>query len=195
VGPAISWAVDELELRAGDGVLRSPAPGYPPPLVRLALLAAITGETPGAGSPDPAGGPLAKDVAGLLTRVPEVAAALLTVPVGAQTLGFAAAKAAAWRQATAVWRRQLTAAAEPRPAATLEAARLCVAGGVAAWRDGDGQDAARAARLSRRLLATVPECGPSGVRAATAPPSSTVRQAARAVSDVLFSAAVEEDSS
>ncbi|MEU4563128.1 hypothetical protein AB0F72_32505 [Actinoplanes sp. NPDC023936] len=146
-GPAITWAVGELELRAGDGVLRSPAPGYPPPLVRLALLAAITGEPAVVGDPastgDPGGagrgpagsGPLAARVTGLLERVPAVAAALLTVPVGSATLAVAAPQAVAWRQAAAVWRRQLTATAEPRPSATVDAARLCVAGAVAAWRD------------------------------------------------------------
>ncbi|MFC7530844.1 hypothetical protein [Actinoplanes sp. GCM10030250] len=185
VGPAISWAVGELELRAGDGQLRSPAPGYPPPLVRLALLAAVTGEP--AEEPTPA----AAGVAGLLARVPRVAAALLTVPVGQQSLAVAAAKAAAWRQASAVWRRQLTAPAEPRPSATVEAARLCVAGAVAAWRDGTGEKDADL--LRRRLLATLPGCGPDGVRAADAPAPRTVRDAARSMTDVLFSPLVEEE--
>ncbi|MEU8242654.1 hypothetical protein AB0C07_30740 [Actinoplanes missouriensis] len=191
VGPAITWAVGELELRAGDGVLRSPAPGYPPPLVRLALLAAITGEP---AAPLPAG---AARVSGLLDRVPAVAEALLTVPVGGATLAVTAEKAVAWRQTAAVWRRQLTATAEPRPSATVEAARLCVAGAVAAWRTSTagktGTGASEAELLRRRLLAVLPACGPSGLRSTSAPPAAVMERAARSVSDALFSPAVEEE--
>jgi hypothetical protein len=171
VGPAISWAVGELELRGGDGMVRPPTPGYPPPIVRLALL---TGDRP-----------VVPEVAGLLTRAPEIAAALHTVPVGTATLAAMTERAAQWRQATAVWRRQLTASTEPRAATTIEAARLAVAGGVAAWQESPGR--IDADLLRRRLLAIVPDCGPPGVRAA-APPAAGVERAARSVTDVILGA-------
>ncbi|HEU4349732.1 MAG TPA: hypothetical protein VFR35_18295 [Actinoplanes sp.] len=192
VGPAIAWAVDELELRGGDGLLRSPTPAYPPPSVRLALLAEATGD-PGVAPPAGGGGPLADDVAALLKRVPAVSAALRDVPIGKATLATPAAALPGWRQSAAVWRRQLAGPAEPKPAATVEAARLCVAGGVAAWRERSaGDEAGSAELLRRRLLATLPECGPGGVRAGTVPAAGVVEAAARSVIDAAFSPAVEE---
>lgn len=180
VGPAASWAVAELELRTLPGLRKSSSGGYPPPLVRLAVL---TGVAEQAGLPswprllpdrtdlgpdDPAA---ADDLTDLMDCVPAVAAALLglTSAGGRPLRALAAASAAAYgdRGAVVGWQAELLGAAEPVPRRTLDAARFCAAAGVQAWYGLAGQDgsAAFADRLAGRLRAVLPLCREPGTRA------------------------------
>ena len=191
VGPAASWAVAELELRPRAGLRRSPSASYPPPLVRLAVLAAVAGQAglpswprllPGEPDPGPAGPDAPGGLADFLACVPAVAAALcgLTAAGGRPLGALAAASAAAYRDRGAVagWQAELLGAAEPVPRRTLDAARFCAAASVQAWyqlAQGDGH--AGLAGLAARLQAVLPQCREPGTRAATGPDVAALTRA------------------
>jgi hypothetical protein len=178
-GPAVLWAITELEARPG------PALGtgrYPPPLVRLAMARAVA-EKAGLSDPDsaswPPGGNLDGDIAELLGAVPAVADALLgvTSDSGAELLELASMTARACGNGGAIgyWAAALFGAAllgqdAPAPEETLGAARFCVAGSVAAWqwvasRDGTAQELTdRTAFLAGQVRGVLPDCAEPGTR-------------------------------
>jgi hypothetical protein len=185
VGPAASWAVAELELRTAPGLRTSPSGYYPPPLVRLAVLAAVAEQAglpvwprllPDEAEPGPDAQAAADGIADLMDCVPAVAAALLglTSAGGRPLRSLATASAAAYgdRGSVAGWQDELLGAAEPVPRQALDAARFCAAAAVQAWYRLAGRDgqAALAERLSGRLRAVLPLCREPGTRAAVAVP-------------------------
>jgi hypothetical protein len=192
-GPAASWAVAELEQRTGPGLRTSPSFGYPPPLVRLAVLRAVAEQArlpfwPGLlhdeGGQRPGGPEAADDLAALLDCVPAVAAALLglTSACGRPLSSLADATALACRPDGAVdgWQAELLGADEPVARATLDSARFCAAAGVQAWYRLAAQDgqADLAARLSGRLRQVLPLCRAPGTRAGgTAPDAAAIVRA------------------
>ena len=168
VGAATMWAIAELEERpaADDLALR---PKYPPPRVRLALIDALLART-GIGRP----AWLADAASGLLGRaldesLPEpwshdtevVATALLSCDLGGATLGGIAkastAQLAPGRQADG-WAAELRRSEPPSPVAHPDAARLCVAGAVAAA--AQLTEEVDRARLAANLRAVLGECRP-----------------------------------
>jgi hypothetical protein len=181
-GPAASWAVGELEMRAPAGLGTSASGSYPPPLVRLAVLHAVGEQAglpagPQAFSDQDAAAAVPSDggsVARMLAVVPGVAGALLGLaPAGRPLRSLAATTTAAYREGRiAGWRTELLGPDEPVPVRTLAAARCWAAAGVQAWeRSGDsGQLAAE--RLSGRLLDVLPSCREPGVRAGGPAPAA-----------------------
>lgn len=181
-GPAASWAVGELEMRAPAGLRTSASGSYPPPLVRLAVLHAV-GERAGlpggqqafADQDGAAADPEDGRVARLLAAVPAVADALLALtPAAGRPLRLLAeTTAAAYREGrVAGWRAELLGPDEPFPVRTLTAARCWVAAGVEAWERSGDTDELAAERLSGRLLDVLPRCREPGVRAAAAAPGA-----------------------
>jgi hypothetical protein len=181
-GPAVIWAITELETRP------APALGtgrFPPPVVRLAMARAVAGK---AGIPDPAfqerevpafasslpGGDRDGDIAELLDAVPAVADALLgvTSDSGAELLKLASMTARACGKDGAIgyWAAALLGQDPPAPEETLGAARFCVAGSVAAWqwvasRDGTAQELTdRTAFLAGQVRGVLPDCAEPGTR-------------------------------
>jgi hypothetical protein len=175
VGPAAIWAAAELETRTPAGLRKSPSSGYPPPLVRLAVLRAVAEQ---AGLPVPVqaladlADPVTKDderLRKLLAAADRVATVLLGLEWDSgralRSLGGGTALAYAPGGSVARWRAELLGADEPIPLGTLDAARFCVAGGVDAWERFGGQ-AGLTERLSRRMRTILPQCAEPGVRAA-----------------------------
>jgi hypothetical protein len=183
VGPAVIWAITELETRP------APALGtgrYPPPLVRLAMahaLAAKAGlsdsafqerQVPALASSLPSGNRDGNgDIAELLGAVPAVADALLgaTSNSGAELLELARVTGRAYDQdVIGYWARALLRHDPPAPEKSLGAARFCVAGSVAAWqsvasRDGTAQELAdRTASLAAQVRKVLPDCAEPGTR-------------------------------
>jgi hypothetical protein len=178
-GPAVIWAITELETRTAP-VLGTER--YPPPAVRLAVARTIAGK---AGLADAAGqvredlvtapsgpGPNG-DIAELLGAVPAVADAILRVAPdgGTELLGLASLTARAYRDGViGYWAEALLSQAAPVPEETLGAARFCVAGSVAAWqqvagRDSTDQDLAdQTAFLAGQVRRILPGCAEPGVR-------------------------------
>ncbi|MFI9811393.1 hypothetical protein [Saccharothrix variisporea] len=188
VGTAAAWAVAELEFGPPAQLARVPRDGdrYPPPCVRLALLGEIARVL---GLADP--GPGATEVADWLAASPfgEVPASvrvrlkryLDTTPAAAKVLvdlpvdgvplrelcGFDArafgddGRVGAWARAVATSSPVITGRAD------REAARLGVAGGVAAYLSAVGADAA-VESVRDNLPARLAECGPTGVLAGAA---------------------------
>jgi hypothetical protein len=182
VGPAATWAVTELELRTLPGLRKSQSGGYPPPLVRVAVMAAVSVQA-GLPSwpellPDQAElGPAAvaadsdADLADLMACVPSIATALLGLTSAAdqplRALADASAAAYADRGDVSGWQSELLGADEPVAAQALDAARFCAAAGVRAWHELAGQDGQDelTERLSSRLRAVLPLCREPGTRA------------------------------
>jgi hypothetical protein len=203
VGPAAIWAVAELETRTEPELRKSQSGSYPPPLIRLAVMRAITAAAriPSAGmpsaGPDAAADPVdqaadrvdgADDRFGkLLTAVPAVATALLSLESasGGPLRSLTAATAGAYTENGSVpaWTSDLLGPGDPRPRPELDAARFCVAGGVGAWQRSGGQDGA-AERLANRLRALLPRCRAPGKRAARPVPDAG--QVARQLVDDLY---------
>ena len=190
-GTATTWAVEELERRSDKLLATSAAPNYPPPVVRWALLTSIArvlrvdgGLEPAV--PDPGAAPVA--VRDLLARVPAVVDALLDAPLGGSSLRAFGAGTRRWERAAMVWRSALRDEAEPDPVHTDEAARLCVAGGVHAWR-GLTATATPTARqrdaLARRLRETAAGSRVDGWRAAADGPAPDLERLARELADEL----------
>jgi hypothetical protein len=194
-GPAATWAISELEMRADLNY--QPAKGislYPPPLIRVAVANEVA-RLAGIPEYDP-GFPLAaRDdlVERLLPCVPGVAAALASLAGGSgrplSSLGLEAAGAFQPGQRIAIWRDSLLGHRQPLTEHTLSAARLCASAGVAAWQliadrgPNDLDWPAQANQLAGRLLGAIVDCGEDGTRAtrpatadAGAPASGIARQ-------------------
>jgi hypothetical protein len=184
-GPAVTWAIAELEAANPPDVC--PSPSYPPPAIRLAVAhsvaekAKITPNTTGGASAGARTSPLQGSLA---TSIDPVAEALLGLrPAGGPELrALANSTAKAYARGTiAAWQQDLLSASEPIPVRKLEAARFCTAGSVAAWQqlaryqeaeagepvDRESDDA-RVAHLARQVLAVLPDCAEPGTRAAPA---------------------------
>jgi hypothetical protein len=176
-GPAMIWAITELETRPGT----PPNPRYPPPLVRLAVACAVAEKTGLPNSPLPERGVPALvpprpsgdgDVVELLRFVSAVADALLEVTSGsgAKLCGLASATARAYDgDVIGYWERALLRTGAPRPENNLGAARFCVAGSVAAWQSvakdsSDGELADRTAFLAGQVRGVLPDCAEPGMR-------------------------------
>lgn len=172
VGSAAVWAVAELEMRTASGLRRSPSGGYPPPLVRLAVLRAVAGKAGIAVSPPAELTGDADDedkrVSHLLACSPDVAAALVALEPAPgralRSLGDLTASAYRAGGSVAAWRSELLGADEPLPQQTLDAARFCIAAGVDAWERLAGQ-AGLAELLAARLRTVLPLCQEPGTRA------------------------------
>ena len=193
-GPAVIWAITELETRP------APALGtrrYPPTLVRLAMARAVAAK---AGLPDSAfrawEGPARTaslsncdqkeggDIAELLGGVPAVADALLgiTSDNGTPVVKLASATARAYDEdVIRYWAEALLGRNPPVPEESLSAARFCVAGSVAAWQavasqDGTDQELAdQTAFLAGQLRGVLPDCAEPGTRGGRAGPSAEDR--------------------
>jgi hypothetical protein len=189
-GPSVSWAIEELEIRA-DKDLLEPRDTYPPPVTRLSALqymlkqVGVPPEETIITIPDADTGASAAHtrVRGFEDRISPVVDALFSIDVGGTTLSTLGANATARRQNAALWRDELLKDEPLSPVRTLEAARECVSGAVWAWqRSPDADDAV--VRLRERVLAVLPECREDGVRAA--PPVPQVDDAVGDLLDVVL---------
>lgn len=182
VGTAGAWAVDELQYGDPSRMVFVPQAGerYPPPAVRTALLGELARH---AGLPDP--GPGVLEVRAWLESLPceqvgvaarvAVAAHLAVVEPAAQALidvavgGHRLRDLCAWTPdrfanggSVERWSGWLTATAPTVTGRSArEAARLGIAGGVAAYRSnrvGSGE----LARLRANLPVQLAQCGPPG---------------------------------
>jgi hypothetical protein len=180
-GPAIIWAITELETRPEAALRVSPHPCYPPPLVRIAVARAVADKV---GLPDSlapeqnvtdlaASHPGDGDLSQLLGRVPLVADALLglTTDGGRKLHGLAASTGRAFDGSVInYWRDVLPSSDLLVAQKNLDAARFCVAGSVAAWqslaiRDTSEQELADdTAFLAKRVRAVLPDCAEPGTR-------------------------------
>jgi hypothetical protein len=169
-GPAAIWAITELETGA-----TGTAPGYPPPAIRLAVAHAVAGKANFSPSTerDHPPVPASPDLARLEDCVPSVADALLSLRAelgdgrrGRELRSLAETTARAYNGTIIMgWQEELLGSEEPLEDRTLEGARLCTAGSVAAWQriaDG-GQD--RVEHLASRVLGVLPRCREDGRRA------------------------------
>jgi hypothetical protein len=165
VGAAAMWAIVELERVESDWT--APRATYPPAAVRVALTAAVVAET-GAPAPTSPADAAPAAVAGLLDRVPAIAAALLDIPLGAgslRTLGEGGAERA---YSHVRWAARL-AAGDAHPLARIGAAEACIAGAVLAWDDPHiNAQRPAAAELRTSVLRVLPGCRPDGSRAGRA---------------------------
>jgi hypothetical protein len=178
VGPASLWAVEELEQRDGAGLLSSPNPLYPPPVVRVAAMRAAL-EAVGHAAPDtvvtmPAEPQpdAAERVGQLREHVEPAVDTLLDVPMGQTSLRSLGSDALARSQAAARWRNRLADGNGLAPERKLEAARDCLAGAVQAWSDSvDGSGPAlELGTLRERMLNVLTASREEGVRATTSAP-------------------------
>ncbi|MGH8907020.1 MAG: hypothetical protein ACRD0K_10995 [Egibacteraceae bacterium] len=203
-GPWAGWAIIELETGAPQRLVRRDNL-YPPPLVRTALMAALASELgvagpaeailPGLDELDVAE-PAATRAAADLAAVPSLASALLKERfAGLAPLDHLCG----WRSGYFApggrvegWRDDLLATSEPPVSSRLESARLCVAGGVAAWQriaNATSDRAERAERrewLAQRLRRALPRCREPGTRAAELIAVPAVDRLARDLSEDLF---------
>jgi len=205
-GPAVLWAITELETRPGPAPGKIPESGYPPPPVRLAV-ARVIAERVFSGR-DVAG--FASSLPGsddnfkaLLDRVPAVADALLglTSRSGKQLRGLATATALAYGTGViSDWQVEL-GKDEPVPERSLGGARFCAAGSVAAWQslvsgDLSEQDlAARTADLAGQVLGVLPECAEPGTRGSSSGSDAAEGQkvALRLAADLLATDLLADD--
>jgi hypothetical protein len=171
-GPAMIWAITELETRPDPAPGTPPDPRYPPPLVRLAVAGAVAEKAGLLNSPLPSRPGGDGEIAELLGSVPAVADALLGVTSdrGTKLCELATATARAYDQdVIGYWARALLSQDAPRPEDNLGAARFCVAGSVAAWQSvardsSDGELADRTAFLAGQVRQVLPDCAEPGVR-------------------------------
>ena len=187
VGSAAVWAVAELETRTDAGLRKSPSGGYPPPIIRLAVLREVADQTGIpvrdemlAGFISPAKEEEDDDrIRRLLACVPDVAAALTEIVPGqwARTLAKMTSGAYADGGTVSAWRSELLGAHEPLPRQGLDAARFCIAAAVDAW-ERFGHEDGLAERLAPRLRSILPRCREPGKRAAevTVDAASVTRQ-------------------
>lgn len=209
VGPAAAWAVAELQQDLPPVMVRVEQGGlYPPPVLRLALLAAAahaTGQLPDGTDPladlralveaAPVGAPARQWTAAQLDTVGPVAAALVDLLRPITPLGQ--------QQRRTEWSRKLL-----RDAPTLTglkdrtAARVATAAGVTAYQRATGEETAPAAGTVRllhgNLVSTLGACGEDPVLGAAMPAAEVAglarRLAARLVDrPVTGSAAAEQD--
>lgn len=210
MGPAALLAFIELE----DGVdsrLLQRHPDYPPPVVRMALMHALStrlglpaDEALGAITPDrfTTGPPIVVDgidlragLAADLAVVPAVAAMLAQDPVGpGETLSTLAGWPLDFSSLRTVddWRRDFGAATAPAPIELLEAARVATSGAVWAWADlqalplATREDARRG--LRDRITSCVARCREQSVRAGSEPPAFAADDSAELLRNLLLGA-------
>jgi hypothetical protein len=192
-GTASRWAVEELELRADAAMEQSKLANYPPPLLRWVLMdqfAQRLGLPSGAyaGFDETRATPA---VRGLLDRVPTILDVLAAVSVGTSNVGTMSRATVEWQRASVRWRDELLADDEPVPLTTLEATRLCAAGGVHAWvrlvDDNNGNvPAATRDAFASRLCAVVVACRPDGERAALPEAEGSLDELVNGLVDELF---------
>jgi hypothetical protein len=193
MGPAALLAFIELE-EGVDARLLQRHPDYPPPVVRMALMHALSSQLgmsadPALGALDPnafmAGTPVVAD--GIDLRA-ELAADLKVVPTVATLLaadeivfGQTLPALAGWPledpslRTVDDWRRDFRGANLPAPVEVLEAARVATSGAVWAWSDLQAlplekREAARIL-LRDRTTTCVAACREQSVRAGTKPPA------------------------
>jgi hypothetical protein len=207
VGSAATWAVDELQYGRPSRLAREPRPGdrYPPPAVRTALLGELARL---AGVPDHGLG--VDDVREWLARVPEAelpaaarsavseqldvtaaaARALVELPVDGKRLrdlcGYDPSLFGSGGRAGRWARALVTAAPVIAGRAERPAARIGIAGGVAAYR----ADPSRADVLRINLPDQLSRCGPSGHLAA--PPTADLDEVAERLTGRLIAATRDE---
>lgn len=192
MGPAAILAFIELE-EGVDSRLLQRHPDYPPPVVRIALMHALSGRlgvgadaaldtfSPNAfaaGTPIVADGiDLRAELAADLKVVPTVAAMLADDAIA---LGATLSTLAGWPLDPSLrtvddWRRDFGAANPPAPVEQLEAARVATSGAVWAWSDlqalqlATREDARQ--DLRDRTTSCVAACREQSVRAGTKPPA------------------------
>lgn len=215
MGPVALWAMAELEWAPAARMLRSSA-RYPAPAVRLELMARCAGRL-GLAAPPPdlraqldavigassLPAPVTDDLAVLPAALDVLLGPLVQTPNGqglgiAELAGFDArlfgsgSDVAAWTAAFA----RVDGSVQVDPG--LDRPRLVAAAAAAAWwsiRD-DADDARREARrqsLRTRLLATLPACGPPGVRARGLPDGHQPALGSRLAEDWLAAARAHDD--
>jgi hypothetical protein len=193
VGSAAAWAIDELQFGTPRTLLAEPDDGgrYPPPAVRLALLAevarAVGLEVP-VGQPDAATvlaqvrafppsvvGPRSRTAAEEhLAVVPRVAAALVGLPVAERTLRDISGLDTRWFAPggrVPMWALQLggLAGTELTPVQPRHSARAVIAAGIAAYRAAAARPHDEAPvylpRLRDALFHVLARCGGPGTLA------------------------------
>jgi hypothetical protein len=197
-GPAVIWAITEYETRPQAALLATPHPLYPPPLVRLAVARAVAEKAglpvsflPDQDRPDLAASRPGRpgddgELAQLLRRAADVADALmgLTTDAGGKLRALAASTSRGYDgNDIKYWRDVLPSKNRLIPEENLDAARFCVAGGVAAWqslasKDNTEQELAdETAFLAERVRAVLPDCAEPGTRGGPPGMDVTVRAA------------------
>jgi hypothetical protein len=188
-GTAPGWSVRELERRPSH-LLPVPTETYPPPPVRWAVADRVGREVGLAPALPPDGGAGAGSpyLDRLMRRVPAAAAALVDAPVGGTTLRALGAGTPGWQGQANRWATALLAPAPPYPRRSVEAARLCAAGGMTAWRTAaarsrDGVVPERRT-LAERLPEVIGRCGVEERRSATAAAAHVTRATALVLDDL-----------
>jgi hypothetical protein len=203
-GPAVIWAITELATRPAPAPDTISESRYPPPTVRLAVIRALAERTfperDAAGFASSRPGDDA-DFTILLDGVPAVADALLglTSRGGRRLRELATATARAYEtELIGDWRDDLLGQDKPVPERSLEAARFCVAGSVAAWQSLASADlseqelATRTAGLAGQVLGVLPKCAEPGTRGG--PPGPDIEDLAqRFAADVFATDLLADD--
>jgi hypothetical protein len=170
-GPAAIWAITELEAANAPG--KSPSASYPPPEIRLAVAYRVAEKVrfPIISERPRSPHPTEPHIANLMGCVPGVADALLNLRLqGGKALGtLAETTTEAYRNGTIkAWQEALRASDVPFPVTTLEAARLCTAGSIAAWQEIADMGQPAIGHLASQVLSVLPYCAEPGRRAAGA---------------------------
>ncbi|MDG6103073.1 hypothetical protein Daura_16325 [Dactylosporangium aurantiacum] len=196
VGPAAAWAVRELQQDLPPVMIRVEQGGlYPPPVLRLALLAAAahtTGQLPEGTDPladlrtlveaAPVGAPARQWTAAHLDTAGVVAAALVELLRPITPLGQ--------QQRRTEWSRKLLRDA-PKLTGLQDraAARVATAAGVAAYQYAAGEEAAPAAGTVRllhgNLVSTLGACGEDPVLGTALPAAEVAAIAQRLAARLL----------
>ena len=192
MGPWAVWAMAELEMTDELGMLRR-HPLYPPPVVRLALMAkvaqefgvdgqaALQGFQPEAivkGPVTPGGEKLLEKAAQDLEQLPGIVDAIKDYTIGS----FGKLKDLVdWNKGVFGVEDQVSNLAKalrgekkPHPDKSLSGARLYISAAVAAWDeivkiDDDRRRQSEQARLAANILTVLPQCQTEGTRRAGAP--------------------------
>ncbi|MEZ0074822.1 hypothetical protein [Planotetraspora sp. GP83] len=214
-GPAAAWAVTELQHGSRETLFRAPRPGdaYPPPVVRLRLMAEVARQA-GLGDlsawtaePEPPGDATPPEFRALFAAVPKAAAALLGIRLDGRSLLELSGLRTAWFSTGGLawnWARRL---GERDPLFTRlderAAARVLIAAGVAAGAGaqaeaevaagvasgtGDRLPPADRERVHGNLVAHLARCGPPGTMGAQ-PPKPQVAAVARRLAARLVAGA------
>jgi hypothetical protein len=213
VGEAAPWSIAELEFGRDEDLLEG-AYGYPPPVVRQALLrslAACAGLDAGRTLPAPTPTPTPDDLGGCeeelealrlraredLKAAPAVARVLATGKLGelGRLRDLCGWDPSLFRRtgAAATWRDRLRGTTRFTPRRHPREACLAIAGAVAAWHDvasvaNDRSRAQERDRLRGRVVEYLPKTRPPGRRAAREP-RTPVRDLAEAFTHELFARA------
>ncbi len=189
MGPWSLWSIVEVEWST-DELMQKPKRDYPPPIVRIALMARMLeqlGVEPrpalrGLELPDAATAPplLAQHLAAV---EPVVRFLLAPLPDGLGTLAsLAGFNAASQRQAVDWWVAQLRAGDTRVVPPKLSTAREVTAATVARWADFGNEDqtpddwAAAASGLAKSAMDLLSQSGPPGTRADVQPSGATAAE-------------------